>query len=63
MGLIGGAMNVSEFERNKPRETRKAIKELREYLTMLYENGEIKVGIPRILESLNDIESKFLKGE
>ena len=56
-------MNPSEFERNKPRETRMAIKELREYLTMLHENGETVVYIPHVLNSLNDIESKFLKGD
>jgi|TARA_R110000751_G_scaffold302739_1_gene416944 hypothetical protein len=56
-------MNPSEFERNKPRETRKAIKELREYLMMLHENGETVVYLPHVLNSLNDIESKFLKGD
>lgn len=56
-------MNASEFERNKPRETYKAIQDLKKYLLMLNENGETKVNVSNVLEDLNDIEEKFLRGE
>lgn len=56
-------MNISEFEKNKPRETLKAIRELEEYLTKMHKYGENNVPIVSVLSSLQDIKDKFLKGE
>lgn len=56
-------MNASEFERNKPRKTYQAIKNLKDYLMMMSDCGETKVNISNVLDGVFEIEDKFLNGE
>lgn len=56
-------MNISEFERNKPRKTRKAIEDLKQELESMLEFGKHNVDSMYMLDKIKNIETIFLSGE
>lgn len=56
-------MNINEFERNKPKETHKAIEDLEDYLAECEQYGLSAVGIETVQRFVEDIKNKFLRGE
>jgi hypothetical protein len=56
-------MNVSEFERTKPRKTYKAIRDLEEELAAILDFGKREVDTLYIIEKIEGIKTLFLAGE
>jgi len=59
-------MNVNEFERTKPRETYKAIRDLEKYVQDMLDANEPwhpNDTVERIAAKLKTLKEKFLKGE
>ena len=56
-------MNVSEFERNKPKETLKSIRNFEELLAHLWEQGEDNISIEIASDHLREIKERFLAGK
>lgn len=59
-------MNVDEFERTKPRETYKAIRDLEKYVQNMLDANEPwhpNDTIEQISKKLKTLKEKFLKGE
>ena len=55
-------MNVSEFERNKPKETFKNIKDLEDYLAECQAYGLSHASIATIQKHIKLIKENFLSG-
>tara|TARA_R100000808_G_C2140555_1_gene148388 strand:+ start:1464 stop:1634 length:171 start_codon:yes stop_codon:yes gene_type:complete len=56
-------MNISEFERSKPKKTLRAIKDFEEVLYAHWENGEKEISIELASEYLKKIKHRFISGD